>query len=75
MVGIWKSQTTDIVDLESTVTILTTQVFVLACELKSDDCSNKLFCSSELYCLLAADADRDQMFPTPFVSFLFEKVH
>ena len=25
--GIWKSQTTDIVDLESTVTILTTQVF------------------------------------------------
>ena len=28
MVGIWKSQTTDIVDLESTVTILTTQVFV-----------------------------------------------
>ena len=29
MVGTWKSQTTDIVDLESTVTILTTQLFIL----------------------------------------------
>ena len=62
--------------LESTVTIFNhTSVCFWYVNRNQMTVPLSFFCSSELYCLLAADANSDQMFPTPFVSFLFEKVH